>query len=121
MWRNKAVHFFRGCYKTKQGESFYLVPVTRELKEVTCCKCIDLILKRKLKPRTDFSEVPIFEVVSKKRKNGMGTCDLVFNCPCCGKKNFHSGEQGNVGAADGHRISHCSCWVDGYYIREVQK
>lgn len=46
-------------------------------------------------------------------------CHLVFTCPKCKKENLHGGEYKNKGAADGHRVSHCSCWPNGYYIKEI--
>ena len=46
-------------------------------------------------------------------------CHLVFKCPVCGKENVHGGHYKNKGAADGHRVSHCGCWPDGYNLEEV--
>lgn len=32
-----------------------------------------------------------------------------FQCPKCGRWNHH-------GYGDGHRVAHCRCWPNGYYI-----
>ena len=46
-------------------------------------------------------------------------CHLVFECPLCENINVHGGTFGVKGDGDGHRVSHCGCWPDGYYIKEV--
>ena len=61
-------------------------------------------------------EVPTFEVVSEdvgQRRS------LVFVCPKCGKKNVHGGVHGVKGGGDGHRVSHCECWPNGYFLEEI--
>ena len=65
--------------------------------------------------------LPLFEVKAEGRYvvGGVLCCDLVFRCPRCRQLNRHGGFHGRPGLADGHRVSHCGCWADGYYIKEV--
>jgi len=68
-------------------------------------------------------EIPVFEVTptkNYKRKPYKRVYLLSFICPNCGKENFHGGVWGQKGAVDGHRESHCRCWMDtgGYFIKE---
>lgn len=58
-------------------------------------------------------DLPTFLCVRNRRTNSMS-----FICPRCAKKNTH-GCCGKVfGAGDGHRVSHCPCWKNGYYVAE---
>lgn len=98
--------------------------VTREMSEVTCKVCLKRITRHNLRPKSEFPAIPTFDVVAEGwfscgpgRKRG---CHLVFRCPVCGQKISHGGWFKDLGAADGHRASHCNCWPKGYYIREVQ-
>ena len=73
--------------------------------------------------------LPIFTVKAElgpirypKRSDGTRSpngCYLVFRCPKCGQENNHGGVFNELGAGDGHRVSHCECWPRGYYIKEV--
>lgn len=46
-------------------------------------------------------------------------CHLVFKCPKCKAINVHGGVYKQKGGGDGHRVEHCNCWPNGYYLREV--
>jgi len=81
-------------------------------------KCTNLARLQKIRRRTYFLEnkeesfsaegnPPAFEV---KSSDGQ----LSFICQKCGKTNTHRSSEGL-----GYRTSHCSCWPDGYYIKEV--
>lgn len=70
------------------------------------------------------ADIPTLEVVARGRfrtPSGALGCHLVFRCPQCGKENCHGGAYGQLGAGDGHRVSHCACWPKGYYLREVPR
>lgn len=47
-----------------------------------------------------------------------GTNTMRFVCPKCRKKNTHGCCWSVVGGGDGHRVSHCPCWPNGYYVKE---
>ena len=74
-------------------------------------------------------DLPTFEVMAKggpykypRRSDGIRPpdgCSLVFTCPKCKKEQSHGGMYNQKGAGDGHRVSHCRCWPDGYYLKEV--
>lgn len=59
------------------------------------------------------SEIPTF-LAARIR----GTNQMQFVCPLCGKKNAHGCCGLVVGGGDGHRVSHCPCWPNGYYVKE---
>jgi hypothetical protein len=59
------------------------------------------------------SDIPTFVV-----KRVRATNTIQFVCPKCGRKNSHGG-CGSPGAGDGHRVSHCQCWPNGYYLKEA--
>lgn len=72
--------------------------------------------------------IPIFKVQSKGKFFGPAgpdgtrenSCHLVFVCPKCKTKISHGGgKHDKIGDGDGHRVSHCPCWPNGYYIKEV--
>ena len=73
--------------------------------------------------------LPIFDVTAvdgpfryPKRSDGTRPkdgCQLLFKCPKCGRENNHGGVYKRKGEGDGHRVSHCNCWPNGYYIKEV--
>ena len=63
---------------------------------------------------SEMAEIPTFDA----KRTEDGVC-LVFRCPKCGEKNVHGAVNANKGAGNGHRASHCQCWEQGYYIREV--
>ena len=74
-------------------------------------------------------DIPTFEVkasggpfVYPELSNGARSpdgCILTFKCPKCNQKNSHGGVYKKKGEGDGHRVSHCSCWPNGYYLREI--
>lgn len=47
-----------------------------------------------------------------------GTNTMRFVCPKCSKANTHGTCGKSVGGGDGHRVSHCECWPNGYYVKE---
>lgn len=51
-------------------------------------------------------DIPVFEVT----RDTHGCAQ--FTCPRCGKTNHH-------GQGDGHRVSHCGCWPNGYRLQTV--
>lgn len=63
--------------------------------------------------------IPVFLVkrAAKARVDEVAT--VSFKCPKCRKKNIHGGCNNSKGGGDGHRESHCRCWPQGYYIKEV--
>jgi hypothetical protein len=121
--RNKlSVHHPFGCGRGRYGG----YRQSLDPRDVTCRACLRYVLKHRLRPRSDFPDVPTFEVRAEGRyrtkENGRPAwgCHLVFRCPVCGRENVHGGLYRRPGAGDGHRASHCDCWDHGYYIREVQ-
>lgn len=42
----------------------------------------------------------------------LGAHAMHFRCPKCHKLNQHG-----VASSATHRVSHCSCWPDGYFVR----
>lgn len=69
-----------------------------------------------------YQGLPLFQVRAERcfRVGDVLCCDLVFCCPKCGRENVHTGFYGRASVADGHRVAHCGCWPDGYYICECQ-
>lgn len=63
--------------------------------------------------------IPVFLVkrAAKTRVDEVAT--VSFKCPKCRKKNIHGGCNNSKGGGDGHRVSHCPCWPNGYAIKEV--
>jgi len=116
----KRVHYrFAPC---AHGRYLSQTRRTDNIAEVTCLSCRRRIVMGGLRPRTNYPDVPTFEVHSEGRyqtfRGDWGT-HLVFTCPCCGRENVHGGTYGKPGDGDGHRTSHCPCWPNGYVIREV--
>lgn len=75
-------------------------------------------------PKVWSGEIPTFHVKArggpfKNAGADLDGCHLVFECPVCEAKNVHGGTLGRKGFNDGHRLSHCPCWPNGYYIKEV--
>jgi len=54
-------------------------------------------------------EIPVFWV---RRVN---EAQVSFTCPLCGCENRHGWPEGKD--LGGHRVSHCECWPQGYYIK----
>jgi hypothetical protein len=42
---------------------------------------------------------------------------VFFRCPVCKRLIMHS--RGTEEKASGHRVEHCKCWKNGYYIKEI--
>lgn len=118
-------HYVHGCDRGRNPHYYpgRTVSVTSEISEVDCKSCLKRIEKYDLKPRHLFPDVPTFEVIAKgchvSREREKPGCNLVFQCPVCGTRNAHGGYYGEIGAADGHRVSHCRCWKDGYNLKEI--
>lgn len=55
-------------------------------------------------------DVPTFEVTRSEYQ-------IEFRCPSCGKLNIH-GNGGSRGPNYGHRVSHCGCYPNGYFLKE---
>lgn len=126
MNKNKKTHYIHGCDRGKYRSCYGtgVGPVTSDMSAVTCKTCLKIINKKKLQPKENFPEIPIFDVTAEgcwKTDDSKFGCHLVFTCPVCGTGIAHGGYYGKIGAADGHRTSHCLCWKKGYYIREVKK
>jgi hypothetical protein len=120
----KKTHYKHGCSLGRWSEIHAndTGPVVKTIEEVTCKNCISVIRKRGLKNRSEFPEIPTFEVIASGRfkyPRGKTGCHLSFTCPACGSKNSHGGEYEKIGEGDGHRVSHCGCWKKGYFIKEV--
>jgi hypothetical protein len=118
--QKKSTHYKHGCNIGRYGQDEERK--TDNLNSVTCKKCLGIIRAKGLKARSDFDEVPTFDVKPEGRFKHRGAddgCSLVFQCPVCGVKISHGGYYGQPGKADGHRASHCQCWEHGYFIREV--
>jgi hypothetical protein len=116
----KRVHYrYRPCANGR-----YQAPsrLATDLVHVTCMVCQRLVCMDGLRPRSNYPDMPTFEVHAEGRyqtlRGDWGT-HLMFRCPVCGKENVHGGTYGKPGDGDGHRTSHCSCWSNGYVIREV--
>jgi hypothetical protein len=120
-------HYIHGCHLARYADVIHAInvgPVVSDIAKVTCKACIKIIKKRNLKPRDAFPEIPTFDVTAEGWWQNPGSppgCHLTFTCPVCGEKIVHGGYFDNPGAADGHRVSHCGCWEEGYYIREVKE
>jgi hypothetical protein len=122
MTRNqpKRIHYrYAPC---AHGRYFNPMRRTENMCDVTCLSCKRRFVSLDLRPRTNYADVPTFEVHAVGRyqtfRGDWGT-HLVFRCPVCGQENVHGGTYGKPGDGDGHRTSHCSCWSNGYVIREV--
>jgi len=122
----KKTHYKHGCDKGSNrayyGGGYGLGPVVETIEETTCNDCARIIKKHGLRNRSEFPAIPTFDAVAEGRwkySGGKEGCHLSFTCPVCGKRNHHGGEYGNPGGGDGHRCSHCSCWENGYFVREV--
>jgi hypothetical protein len=48
-----------------------------------------------------------------------GGRSLVCPCPVCGRENRHGWPKGSRPGVPQHRVQHCDCWDDGYYILAV--
>lgn len=81
-------------------------PVSEDPADVTCRDCLRAIERLGIRPRSEFPEVPTFEV------QAVNAVNVMFRCPRCGKENWH-------GKGDGHRVAHCGCWPRGYVIVEA--
>jgi hypothetical protein len=93
---------------------------TQNPADVTCGACQRRIAHWGLQPRTDFPDLPTFNVVAGERYDAPHVgCTVSFRCPVCGRVNTHGRPGGTVGGGDGHRVAHCDCWSNGYVIREV--
>ena len=121
----KKIHFKHGCVRGRYATVYSDTKLSESRTEVTCKICLDFLSKHNLRDRSEFEEIPTFDVVASGDFYYAGSsnrgCHLTFDCPVCGKINSHGGEYGILGGGDGHRCSHCECWKDGYYIHEVPK
>jgi predicted RNA-binding Zn-ribbon protein involved in translation (DUF1610 family) len=61
----------------------------------------------------DCEDVPVFSCGRSSRNRAY----IVFVCPKCGARNCHGGGE-RLGDGDGHRVSHCGCWPNGYDLKE---
>jgi hypothetical protein len=119
----KKTHYIHGCSKGKHRSSYgwNIGEAVNDMSKVDCKDCLNVITRKRLKPRDAFPDCPTFVVTAEGRWKAEGHpdgCHLVFNCPVCGRKIAHGGYFENVGGGDGLRSSHCNCWEKGYYIRE---
>lgn len=81
---------------------------TLEHAKVTCPRCIKQIRALGLVDRSTLPYRPTIKM----------RCDdalFVGHCPSCGSKLVHGVGDGT----GGHRVAHCGCWPDGYYITET--
>jgi hypothetical protein len=89
--------------------------VTQDKAAVTCSRCVRRL--GSLSPRADFPDTPTFLVsVEEQTRRGNLVRSLSFTCPCCGLHVVHGG--GEMASASSHRVSHCDCWENGYYLME---
>lgn len=101
------------------GRYFSHAHLADSIEAVTCGACRLRYAKLGLQPITNYSHVPLFDVVAgTPYDNGRG-CHVVFHCPVCGRKNIHGRPGNQIGGGDGPRVSHCQCW-GSYIIREVK-
>lgn len=103
--KNRAIHYKPGggcCHITNRSWRKNKIHTTKKMAEVTCCLCLNIINEKNLREKKEFPKIPAFmtEIVS-----GLA----VFTCPVCGAFNEH-------GVGPSHRVSHCDCWGNGYYI-----
>lgn len=133
MPRALKIHWRHGC-RSEVHRTFWngSARVTGQLELVTCVQCKNIIAKHELhdlRDRSEFPAVPTFDVrpsaetyrlrVRDESGRRLVECHLTFRCPVCLKVNHHGGIIGQRGACGGHRSSHCPCWRDGYFIREI--
>ena len=55
-------------------------------------------------------QIPTFTARPHRVGRRFTSTTVEFQCPKCAKWNMH-------GYGDGHRVSHCSCWPNGYYLK----
>lgn len=122
----KRTHYKHGCHFGRMAAAYVFstqAEQTQDIASVDCKDCLRIIKQFDLKPRSDFPDIPTFAAKAEGRyisTDGKEGCYLVFRCPVCGKENAHGGLFGDPGAGDGHRVAHCDCWEDGYYIEETE-
>jgi hypothetical protein len=107
----RKIHYNHlGCVRAK----YCRVINTDDLATVTCKLCLKFIMKNNIRPRSDFPDIPTFDVTV------TPAGQLTFDCPLCGESHWH-GRGNRFGDGDGHRCSQCTtgCWPDGYNLREV--
>jgi hypothetical protein len=54
-------------------------------------------------------EIPVFEVKIKHDQ-------AELTCPVCKKKNIHGAVGLNSDPTANHRLAHCDCWPNGYFL-----
>ncbi len=103
------------CRSSKHAKN----PVTtHRLSDVTCKNCLNRVKRQKLADPSNLPKIPTILAYETNRFRGRRT--ISGRCPTCGKTLHHSG--GFFPAqADGHRAAHCTCWPDGYIIRDAEK
>lgn len=91
-----------GCRFVRFHKIYPGMIITDEMSKATCAVCRKHIKKYDLKYRNEFGEAPTF-------RPAMNGAFAEFRCPVCGVLNRH-------GWQSGHRVSHCECWENGYYL-----
>ncbi len=83
LFKPLKTHYIHGCPKGRIPEGHGYPPVTSELSKVDCKNCLRQIAQRKLQPRSNFPEIPTFDVKVEDRYY------YVFRCPVCRTKITH--------------------------------
>jgi len=107
------VHYLYECRYFEE----YGGDTTNDLTKVTCKRCLGKIKKYNLQHRSNFAETPIFTVHVVEDFGHRAVIGL--RCPVCGRMNTHNRDD-TPGDGNGHRCAPCSCWENGYYIREIE-